>query len=77
MSVVPRILLLTLALCLSLGQVLARAGRFSAVYDLEGNRTRKTAGGVTTHFLVATVNPTGWHRHLPAAHDSLEVENRP
>ncbi len=36
------------------------AGGFSAVYDLEGNRTRKTAGGVTTHFLVATVNPTGW-----------------
>ena len=60
MSVLLQTLLLTLALCLGWGPILAATGGFSAVYDLEGNRTRKTAGGVTTHFLVATVNPTGW-----------------
>ena len=32
----------------------------SIVYDAEGNRIKKVAGGVTTWYLVATVNPTGY-----------------
>jgi RHS repeat-associated protein len=28
--------------------------------DADGNRIRKIAGGTTTHYLVATVNPSGW-----------------
>ncbi len=32
----------------------------SIVYDAEGNRIKKVAGGTTTWYLVATVNPTGY-----------------
>lgn len=35
-------------------------GATNIVYDLDGNRTKKTVAGTTTHYLVATVNPTGW-----------------
>ena len=34
-------------------------GAGQIVYDGDGNRVRKTANGVTTHYLVDTVNPTG------------------
>lgn len=30
------------------------------VYDGDGNRVKKTAGGVTTTYLVDTQNPTGY-----------------
>jgi RHS repeat-associated protein len=36
------------------------SGAAAYVYDADGNRTKKIAGGTTTHYLVATVNPTGW-----------------
>jgi RHS repeat-associated protein len=32
----------------------------SVVYDGDGNRVRKTVSGVTTHYLVSTVNPSGY-----------------
>ena len=35
-------------------------GVTSIVYDAEGNRIKKVAGGTTTWYLVATVNPTGY-----------------
>ena len=34
-------------------------GQVVIVYDGDGNRVRKTVGGVTTHYLVDTLNPTG------------------
>jgi RHS repeat-associated protein len=36
------------------------AGAVALTYDGDGNRIKKVAGGVTTLFLVATVNPTGY-----------------
>jgi len=38
----------------------AGPGVTSIVYDAEGNRIKKVAGGTTTWYLVATVNPTGY-----------------
>jgi len=38
----------------------ANSGAVVIVYDGDGNRIKKTAGGVTTWYLVATVNPSGW-----------------
>jgi RHS repeat-associated protein len=38
----------------------AGGGSASYVYDGDGNRVAKTAGGVTTRFLVDTNNPTGY-----------------
>ncbi|MBI2678975.1 MAG: hypothetical protein HYX28_09355 [Candidatus Koribacter versatilis] len=35
-------------------------GFISIVYDGDGNRVQKTAGGVTTKFLVSEINPTGY-----------------
>lgn len=34
------------------------------VYDGDGNRVSETAGGVTTQFLVDTLNPTGYSQVL-------------
>jgi RHS repeat-associated protein len=39
---------------------LVQQGAISIVYDGEGNRVSKTAGGVTTKYLVDTQNPTGY-----------------
>ena len=36
------------------------SGTATYVYDANGNRIMKTASGVTTWYLVATVNPSGW-----------------
>jgi len=36
------------------------SGTATYVYDATGNRIKKTAGGVTTWYLVAAVNPSGW-----------------
>jgi RHS repeat-associated protein len=35
-------------------------GQLGIVYDGDGNRVSQTAGGVTTHYLVDTNNPTGY-----------------
>jgi RHS repeat-associated protein len=35
-------------------------GAVTIVYDGDGNRVAKTAGGVTTHYLVDDLNPTGY-----------------
>ena len=37
----------------------ANSGAVVIVYDGDGNRIKKTAGGVTTWYLVATINPSG------------------
>jgi RHS repeat-associated protein len=42
----------------------ANSGAVSIVYDGNGNRVAATAGGVTTTFLVDTVNPTGYPQVL-------------
>jgi len=34
------------------------------VYDGDGNRVSETAGGVTTKYLVDTLNPTGYSQVL-------------
>jgi RHS repeat-associated protein len=39
-------------------------GAVSMVYDGDGNRVSETAGGVTTKFLVDTLNPTGYSQVL-------------
>ena len=39
-------------------------GGVSFVYDGDGNRVARTAGGVTTGFLVDTLNPTGYSQVL-------------
>jgi RHS repeat-associated protein len=39
---------------------LVQQGGISIVYDGDGNRVSKTAGGVTTKYLVDTQNPTGY-----------------
>jgi hypothetical protein len=39
-------------------------GALSMVYDGDGNRVSETAGGVTTQFLVDTLNPTGYSQVL-------------
>ena len=39
-------------------------GSVSMVYDGDGNRVSETAGGVTTKFLVDTLNPTGYSQVL-------------
>jgi len=44
-------------------------GGVSFVYDGDGNRVARTAGGVTTQFLVDTLNPTGYSQVLE------EIEN--
>jgi RHS repeat-associated protein len=38
----------------------ANSGTVVIVYDGDGNRIKKTVGGVTTWYLVATVNPAGY-----------------
>ena len=38
---------------------LVQHGGMTFVYDGDGNRVSKTVGGVTTNYLVDTVNPTG------------------
>ena len=35
-------------------------GAMAIVYDGDGNRVQETAGGVTTEYLVDTLNPTGY-----------------
>jgi RHS repeat-associated protein len=40
------------------------AGTVSIVYDGDGNRVRKTANGITTHYLVDDRNPTGYAQVL-------------
>lgn len=40
------------------------SGAATFVYDGDGNRVRKTAGGVTTHYLVDDRNPTGYAQVL-------------
>src|SRR5437879_13806879 len=35
-------------------------GAVTIVYDGDGNRVSETAGGVTTKYLVDTLNPTGY-----------------
>ncbi|MCB1872560.1 MAG: hypothetical protein KDI49_11270, partial [Gammaproteobacteria bacterium] len=44
-------------------------GGVSFLYDGDGNRVARTAGGVTTEFLVDTLNPTGYSQVLE------EIEN--
>jgi hypothetical protein len=39
---------------------LVQRGAVTVVYDGDGNRVSETAGGVTTHYLVDTQNPTGY-----------------
>jgi RHS repeat-associated protein len=39
---------------------LVQAGGVSIVYDGDGNRVIETVAGVTTHYLVAELNPTGY-----------------
>jgi RHS repeat-associated protein len=39
---------------------LVQAGGVSIVYDGDGNRVVETVAGVTTHYLVAELNPTGY-----------------
>ncbi len=39
---------------------LIQHGAVTVVYDGDGNRVSKTAGGVTTKYLVSEVNPTGY-----------------
>jgi len=39
---------------------LIQHGAVTVVYDGDGNRVSKTAGGVTTKYLVSDVNPTGY-----------------
>jgi YD repeat-containing protein len=36
------------------------SGTLTNAYDAAGNRLKRFAGGTTTHYLVATVNPTGY-----------------
>ena len=43
---------------------LVQHGAVSIVYDGDGNRVAKTAGGVTTQYLVDTNNPTGYAQVL-------------
>ena len=40
------------------------SGAVSMVYDGDGNRVGETAGGVTTQYLVDTLNPTGYSQVL-------------
>jgi hypothetical protein len=42
----------------------SRNTRIAIVYDGDGNRVSETAGGVTTQFLVDTLNPTGYSQVL-------------
>jgi hypothetical protein len=39
---------------------LIQKGGATMVYDGDGNRVRKTVAGVTTKYLVDTLNPTGY-----------------
>jgi RHS repeat-associated protein len=41
-----------------------QAATLNFQYDGDGNRVGKTVGGVTTHFLVDEINPTGWPQVL-------------
>lgn len=43
---------------------LVQHGAVSMVYDGDGNRVAETAGGVTTSYLVDTLNPTGYAQVL-------------
>ena len=43
---------------------LASYGYITYVYDGDGNRVAKTVGGVTTNYLVDTLNPTGYAQVL-------------
>ena len=43
---------------------LVQHGGMTFVYDGDGNRVAKTAGGVTTSYLVDTLNPTGYAQVL-------------
>ena len=43
---------------------LASYGYMTFVYDGDGNRVAKTVGGVTTSYLVDTLNPTGYAQVL-------------
>src|SRR5207245_5084052 len=46
---------------------LLKHGAVTIVYDGDGNRVKETAGGVTTNYLVDTLNPTG----LPQVLDEI------
>ena len=39
-------------------------GSVSMVYDGDGNRVSETAGGVTTKYLIDSLNPTGYAQVL-------------
>ncbi|MGA8429561.1 MAG: hypothetical protein WB729_07045 [Candidatus Sulfotelmatobacter sp.] len=40
-------------------------GSVSMVYDGDGNRVSETAGGVTTKYLIDSLNPTGYAHVRP------------
>ncbi len=48
---------------------LIQKGGVSIVYDGDGNRVSKTAAGVTTTYLVDTLNPTGYAQVAGGHHD--------
>ena len=48
---------------------LIQHGGMTFVYDGDGNRVAKTVGGVTTAFLVDSINPTGYAQVL----DELQI----
>jgi RHS repeat-associated protein len=43
----------------------------SIVYDGDGNRVSETAGGITTQYLVDTVNPTGYAQVMDELQSNL------
>jgi RHS repeat-associated protein len=54
---------------------LASWGYITYVYDGDGNRVAKTIGGVTTNYLVDTLNPTGYAQVLDELQSSAVVRS--
>ncbi|HLJ86073.1 MAG TPA: RHS repeat-associated core domain-containing protein [Candidatus Angelobacter sp.] len=50
-------------------------GAVSIVYDGDGNRVAETVGGVTTQFLVETLNPTGYAQILDELQNGIVVRS--
>ena len=54
---------------------LASHGYITYIYDGDGNRVAKTIGGVTTNYLVDTLNPTGYAQVLDEVQSSSVARN--
>jgi large repetitive protein len=52
-------------------------GAVSIAYDGDGNRVSETVGGVTTNYLVDTLNPTGYAQVIDELQGSVVTRNYP